>query len=93
MHVPNKHISLLILPTPLEISLDLAKIRLDQLRIIHTKRQLRWTIRRQQSLAQNVNPLQTNVTLTIIQNDIELELAERAMEEYTESFTLAPHYE
>ena len=49
MHVPNKYISLLIFPTPLEIetSLALAKIRLDQLRIIHIKHQLRWTIRRQ----------------------------------------------
>ena len=42
-----------------------------------------------QSLAQTeLNLLHTNATLTIIQNDIELELAERAMEEYTESFTL-----
>ena len=42
-----------------------------------------------QSLAQTVNPMHTNANLTIIQNDIELELAERALEEYTESFTLS----
>ena len=37
--------------------------------------------------------MHTNATLTIIQNDIELELTERALEEYTESFTIPLRFE